>query len=103
MEEVAAIIGHSIWVGATQDLLALNIHLASVMQAGPWKSIVMPIRYGEEALAARGGMARAATGKGGIRTVSVRDRQKAQIRVVICHAMHPNYASGPERDCPEPR
>ena len=58
-EEVAAISGHSIRVGATQDLLALNIDLASVMQAGRWKSTAMPMRYGEHVLAARCGMARA--------------------------------------------
>jgi integrase len=58
--EVANISGHSIRVGATQDLLALNIDLASVMQAGRWKSTHMPMRYGEHVLAARSGMARAA-------------------------------------------
>lgn len=63
-EEVAALSGHSIRVGATQDLLALNIDLASVMQAGRWKSTHMPMRYGENALAGRGGMARAATVQG---------------------------------------
>ena len=63
-EEVAAISGHSIRVGATQDLLALNIDLASVMQAGRWKSTHMPMRYGENVLAARGGMARAAQAQG---------------------------------------
>ena len=63
-EEVAAISGHSIRVGATQDLLALNIDLASVMQAGRWKSTFMPMRYGEHVLAARGGMARAAAKQG---------------------------------------
>jgi len=52
--------GHSTRVGATQDLLALNIDLASVMQAGGWKSARMPVRYGEHTLAARGGMAKAA-------------------------------------------
>jgi integrase len=52
--------GHSIRVGATQDLLSLNIDLASVMQTGRWKSTAMPMRYGENILAARGGMARAA-------------------------------------------
>jgi hypothetical protein len=51
-------------VGATQDLLALNIDLASVMQSGRWKSSRMPMRYGEEILAARGGMAMAATAQG---------------------------------------
>jgi integrase len=63
-EEVAAVSGHSIRVGATQDLLALNIDLASVMQAGRWKSTHMPMRYGEHVLAARGGMARAAGEQG---------------------------------------
>jgi site-specific recombinase XerD len=57
--DVSQISGHSIRVGATQDLLALNIDLASVMQAGRWKSNRMPMRYGEQVLAARGGMARA--------------------------------------------
>jgi integrase len=63
-EEVTQVSGHSIRVGATQDLLALNIDLASVMQAGRWKTNRMPMRYGELVLAARGGMARAATAQG---------------------------------------
>jgi integrase len=62
--EMAELSGHSIRVGATQDLLALNIDLASVMQAGRWKSTHMPMRYGEHVLAARGGMARAAVEQG---------------------------------------
>lgn len=63
-EVVEQVSGHSIRVGATQDLLALNIDLASVMQAGRWKSTVMPMRYGDRVLAARGGMARAARAQG---------------------------------------
>jgi integrase len=63
-DEVAGISGHSIRVGATQDLLALNIDLASVMQAGRWKSTHMPMRYGEKVSATRGGMARAADAQG---------------------------------------
>ena len=63
-ENIRAISGHSIRVGATQDLLALNIDLASVMQAGRWKTNRMPMRYGEHVLAARGGMARAAKEQG---------------------------------------
>ncbi len=59
-EAVRQVSGHSIRVGATQDLLALNIDLASVMQAGRWKSTAMPMRYGENVLAAQGAMARAA-------------------------------------------
>jgi integrase len=63
-EDIAEISGHSIRVGATQDLLALNIDLASVMQAGRWKSHRMPMRYGEHVLAGLGGMARAAVAQG---------------------------------------
>jgi integrase len=63
-DEVSQVSGHSIRVGATQDLLALNIDLASVMQAGRWKTNRMPMRYGEHALAAHGGMARAAEAQG---------------------------------------
>jgi integrase len=56
--------GHSARVGAAQDLLALNIDLSSVMQAGRWKDTRMPMRYGERVLASRGGMARAAKAQG---------------------------------------
>jgi integrase len=63
-KDVSGVSGHSIRVGATQDLLALNIDLASVMQAGRWKTTQMPMRYGERVLAARGGMARAAQEQG---------------------------------------
>jgi integrase len=66
-KQVKAVSGHSIRVGATQDLLSLNIDLASVMQAGRWKSTAMPMRYGENILAARRGMARAANFKDGTR------------------------------------
>lgn len=63
-DDVDRVSGHSIRVGATQDLLALNIDLASVMQAGRWKTNRMPMRYGEHVLASRGGMARAAMEQG---------------------------------------
>ena len=63
-EQMQQVSGHSIRVGATQDMLALNIDLASVMQAGRWKTTVMPMRYGEEVQAARGGMARTAKAQG---------------------------------------
>jgi putative toxin-antitoxin system antitoxin component (TIGR02293 family) len=36
------------------------LDLASVMQAGRWKRTAVPMRYGEDILAARGGVARAA-------------------------------------------
>lgn len=48
----------------SRDLLALNIDLASVMQAGRWKSNRIPMRYGEHVLAVRGSMARAAKAQG---------------------------------------
>jgi len=63
-DEVAQVSGHSIRLGATQDMLALNIDLASVMQTGRWKTNRMPMRYGEQVLAVRGGMARAAQAQG---------------------------------------
>lgn len=63
-EEYRRISGHSARVGAAQDLLALNIDLSSVMQAGRWRDTRMPMRYGERVLAQRGGMARAAKAQG---------------------------------------
>jgi integrase len=62
--EWRVISGHSCRVGAAQDLLALNIDMASVMQAGRWKDTRMPMQYGEKVLAQRGGMARAARSQG---------------------------------------
>jgi integrase len=64
MAEWKKLSGHSPRVGAAQDLLALNIDMASVMQAGRWKDTRMPMRYGEKVLASRGGMARAAKSQG---------------------------------------
>jgi hypothetical protein len=63
-KQVNQVSGHSLRVGATQDLLALDIDLASITQTGRWKSSRMPMRYGEEILAVRGGMARAASAQG---------------------------------------
>jgi integrase len=63
-EEWERISGHSARVGAAQDLLALNIDMASVMQAGRWRDTRMPMRYGEKVLASRGAMARAAKSQG---------------------------------------
>jgi hypothetical protein len=36
-KQVQQVSGHSVRVGETQDLLTLNIDLASVMQAGKWR------------------------------------------------------------------
>jgi integrase len=63
-KEWEGISGHSARVGAAQDLLALNISLASVMQAGRWKDTRMPMRYAERVLATRGGIAQAAKDQG---------------------------------------
>ena len=63
-EDIQGVSGHSVRVGATQDLLALNVDLASVMREGRWKTVRMPMRYGEHVMAARGGMARAAREQG---------------------------------------
>jgi integrase len=63
-KEWESLSGHSVRVGAAQDLLALNIDMASVMQAGRWKDTRMPMRYGEKVLASRGAMARAAKSQG---------------------------------------
>jgi len=63
-EEWEKISGHSARVGAAQDLLALNMDLPSVMQAGRWTDTRMPMRYGEKVLASRGAMARAAKAQG---------------------------------------
>ena len=63
-KEWVRISGHSCRVGAAQDLLALNISLASVMQTGRWKDTRMPMRYAERVLATRGGMAQAAKDQG---------------------------------------
>jgi site-specific recombinase XerD len=62
--DVMSLSGHSTRVGAAQDLIALNIDLASVMQSGRWKDSRMPMRYAERVLATRGGMARAAKAQG---------------------------------------
>lgn len=50
--------GHSVRVGMTQDLVAANLDLPSIMQAGGWKSAVMPSRYGEKITAQRGAVAK---------------------------------------------
>jgi integrase len=63
-EEWERLSGHSARVGAAQDLLALNIDLSSVMQAGRWRDTRMPMRYGEKILAGRSAMARAAKQQG---------------------------------------
>src|ERR1022692_2208356 len=60
----AQVSGHSIRVGAAQDLAELDIDLAAITQAGGWKSTRMPLQYAEKINAARSGMARAAAASG---------------------------------------
>jgi integrase len=60
----AEVSGHSTRVGAAQDLVALDIDLAAITQAGGWKSTRMPLQYAEKINAARSGMARAAAAAG---------------------------------------
>src|SRR6266404_7372999 len=61
---VEQVSGHSTRVGATQDLVELDIDLAAITQAGGWKSPRMPLQYAEKINAARSGMARAAAATG---------------------------------------
>lgn len=56
--DATLISGHSMRVGATQDLLAGNFSAAAVMKQGRWKSERMVMRYGENIEAGRGAMAK---------------------------------------------
>ena len=70
--EMRQVSGHSIRVGTTQDMLALNIDLVSVMQAGRWKTTVMPMRYGEKVQAGKGRDGAGGTGAGAGEVMAVR-------------------------------
>jgi hypothetical protein len=61
---VEQVIEHSVSWGGDAGSAGIEIDLASVMQAGRWKSNRMPMGYGEHVLAARGGMAGAAEKQG---------------------------------------
>ena len=54
---VAGLSGHSTRVGAAQDMIAADLELPRIQQAGRWKSAAMVSRYGERLLARRGGAA----------------------------------------------
>ena len=47
--EVAAFSGHSMRVGAAQDLLERGVDTAAIMRAGGWKSVNILARYLEKA------------------------------------------------------
>jgi integrase len=55
---VAKLSGHSMRVGAAQDLAAAGIDLGAIMHAGGWKSPDMVMRYIEHMDVAKSGMAR---------------------------------------------
>ena len=59
-EVVDRISGHSVRVGAAQDMVAEGIGMASILHAGRWKSTAMVHRYGERLLARRSGAAQLA-------------------------------------------
>jgi site-specific recombinase XerD len=48
-EEVERFSGHSMRVGAAQDLLTNGIDTAGIMRAGGWKSLTVLARYLEQA------------------------------------------------------
>jgi integrase len=58
------------FVGATQDLAALDIDLGAITQAGGWKSTRMPLQYAEKINATRSRIARAAAASGRDETIS---------------------------------
>ena len=59
--EVAnAVSGHSVRVGATQDMIAAGIGLPAILQAGRWKTPAMVSRYGERLLPGLSGAAQLA-------------------------------------------
>lgn len=61
---IAGVSGHSTRVGAAQDALAHNLDMASIAQAGGWKSPTMVARYGARLAPARSAAARLAALQG---------------------------------------
>ena len=57
---VEGLSGHSTRVGAAQDMIAADLELPAIQQAGRWKSTAMVNRYGERLLARRSGAAQLA-------------------------------------------
>ena len=58
LEHGAQVSGHSLRVGMAQDLVAADMDVASVMQAGGWTTPRMVARYTEKLTARRGAVAR---------------------------------------------
>lgn len=63
-EIVAKLSGHSIRVGAAQDMVAAGLEVTEVMQAGGWKTPVMVARYSDHLQARRGAAAKLAEKQG---------------------------------------
>ncbi len=59
----AGFTGHSLRVGAAQDLLAAGVDLPGLMQAGRWSTPAMPARYTERLRATRSAVAKVRRGK----------------------------------------
>ena len=60
----ALVSGHSLRVGAAQDLTAAGFGLPAIQQAGRWKSPTMPARYAEKIVPKQGAMAQLAGKQG---------------------------------------
>ena len=58
LDHGTAISGHSLRVRMAQDLVAADLDLASVMQAGGWSTPAMVARYTQKLTARRGAVAR---------------------------------------------
>lgn len=58
LEHALGVSGHSLRVGMAQDLVAADLDVAAVMQAGGWKTPRMVARYTERLTAKRGAVAR---------------------------------------------
>jgi integrase len=70
-EVVDQIAGHSARVGAAQDMAAHGIELASIMQAGRWKTPHMVARYTEKIAAQRGAAAQLACSQQRVKPMQV--------------------------------
>ena len=62
--EAAEISGHSTRIGAAQDLVAAELGVAEIQQAGGWRSPTMVARYSEHQIARRGAMSKLAARQG---------------------------------------
>ena len=69
-EVISKISGHSGRVGMTQDMLANDFDIASIMHAGGWKTPAMVVRYGERLVATKSASARLANIQGRSRMIS---------------------------------